>query len=73
MKNIVEDIALMCQSEVSKLAQPSIKGLGGASSMPHERNSVLCALIKVATLRMHGQLSIISNNTEQHFERALGQ
>lgn len=73
MENIVEDIALMCQSELDEVAEPAIKGMGGSSSMPHKRNPVLCALIKTATLRMHGHLSVISNTTAQPFERALGQ
>lgn len=73
MENIVEDIALMCQSELNEVAEPAIEGMGGSSSMPHKRNPVLCALIKTATLRMHGHLSVISNTTAQPFERALGQ
>ncbi|WP_201618361.1 lyase family protein [Psychrobacter urativorans] len=73
MENIVEDIALMCQSELGEVAEPAITGMGGSSSMPHKRNPVLCALIKAATIRMHGHLSVISNTTAQPFERALGQ
>ncbi|KAA0914568.1 lyase family protein [Psychrobacter sp. ANT_WB68] len=73
MENIVEDIALMCQSELGEVAEPAIRGMGGSSSMPHKRNPVLCALIKTATLRMHGHLSVISSTTAQPFERALGQ
>lgn len=73
MENIVEDIALMCQSELSEVSEPAIEGMGGSSSMPHKRNPVLCALIKAATLRMHGHMSVISNTTAQPFERALGQ
>lgn len=73
MENIVEDIALMCQSELGELAEPSIEGMGSSSSMPHKRNPILCALIKTATLRMHGHLSVVSNTTAQPFERALGQ
>lgn len=73
MENIVEDIALMCQSELGEVTEPAIKGMGGSSSMPHKRNPVLCALIKTATLRMHGHLNVISNSTAQPFERALGQ
>lgn len=73
MENIVEDIALMCQSELGEVAEPVIKGMGGSSSMPHKRNPVLCALIKTATLRMHGHLSVISNTTAQPFERGLGE
>ncbi|WP_350561063.1 lyase family protein [Psychrobacter sp. CAL346-MNA-CIBAN-0220] len=73
MENIVEDIALMCQSELGEVAEPAIIGMGESSSMPHKRNPVLCALIKAATLRMHGHLSVISNTTAQPFERGLGQ
>ena len=73
MENIIDDIALLCQSELGEVAEPAIKGMGGSSSMPHKRNPVLCALIKTATLRMHGHLSVISNTTAQPFERALGQ
>lgn len=73
MENIVEDIALMTQSELGEVAEPSIEGMGGSSSMPHKRNPVLCALIRTATLRMHGHMSVISNSTAQPFERALGQ
>jgi len=73
MENIVEDIALMSQSELNEVAEPAIEGMGGSSSMPHKRNPVLCALIKTACLRMHGHLSVISNTTAQPFERALGQ
>lgn len=73
MENIVEDIALMCQSELNEVAEPAIEGMGGSSSMPHKRNPVLCALIKTASLRMHGHLNVISNTTAQPFERALGQ
>lgn len=73
LENIVEDIALMSQSELGELAEPAIEGMGGSSSMPHKHNPVLCALIKTATIRMHGHMSVISNTTAQPFERALGQ
>ena len=73
MENIVEDIALMCQSELGEVSEPATAGMGGSSSMPHKRNPILCALIKAATLRMHGHMSVISNTTAQPFERALGQ
>lgn len=73
MENIVEDIALMSQSELNEVTEPAIEGMGGSSSMPHKRNPVLCALIKTASLRMHGHLNVISNTTAQPFERALGQ
>lgn len=73
IENIVDDIALMSQSELGEVAEPFIEGMGGSSSMPHKRNPVLCALIKTATLRMHGHMNVISNTTAQPFERALGQ
>ena len=73
MENIALDIALMCQSEIGELSEPAIEGMGGSSSMPHKRNPVLCALIKAASIRMHGHLSVISNTTAQPFERSLGQ
>ena len=73
IESIVEDIALMSQSELGEIAEPAIEGMGGSSSMPHKRNPVLCALIKTSALRMHGHLSVISNTTAQPFERALGQ
>lgn len=72
-ENIVEDISLMCQSEIGELAEPPIEGMGGSSSMAHKRNPVLCALIKTAAIRMHGHLSVISNTTAQPFERGLGE
>lgn len=73
MENIALDIALMCQSEIGELSEPAIEGMGGSSSMPHKRNPVLCALIKAASIRMHGHLSVISNTIAQPFERSLGQ
>ncbi|GAA0315477.1 lyase family protein [Psychrobacter aestuarii] len=73
MENIVEDIALMCQSEIGEVSEPAIEGMGGSSSMPHKRNPILCALITAASIRMHGHLSVISNTSAQPFERALGQ
>ncbi|MEN6669034.1 lyase family protein [Psychrobacter sp. B38] len=73
LENIVEDIALMSQSELGELAEPAVEGMGGSSSMPHKHNPVLCALIKAGAIRMHGHMSVISNTTAQPFERALGQ
>ncbi|MDX5376501.1 MAG: adenylosuccinate lyase family protein, partial [Halomonas sp.] len=40
------DIALLTQTEVGEVAEPSAPGMGESSSMPHKRNPVRCAMIR---------------------------
>lgn len=67
------DIALLTQTEVGEVAEPSTPGMGESSSMPHKRNPVRCALIRGAARQIHGHVTVLLNAAAQPLERGLGE
>ncbi len=67
------DVALLTQTEVGEVSEPSAPGMGESSSMPHKRNPVRCAMIRGAARQVHGQATVLFNATAQPLERGLGE
>jgi len=67
------DVALLTQTEVGEVAEPSAPGMGESSSMPHKRNPVRCALIRSAARQVHGHTTVLLNAAAQPLERGLGE
>lgn len=67
------DVALLTQTELGEVAEPTAPGMGESSSMPHKRNPVRCALIRGATRQVHGQVTVLLNAAAQPLERGLGE
>ncbi|SOC52122.1 3-carboxy-cis,cis-muconate cycloisomerase [Chromohalobacter canadensis] len=72
-EKIALDIALLTQTEIGELAEPTEAGVGESSSMPHKRNPVGCARIRAAARQIHAALSVLSNAGAQPLERGLGE
>jgi 3-carboxy-cis,cis-muconate cycloisomerase len=69
---MARDIALMTQSEVAEVAEPSVSGRGGSSSMPQKRNPVGCATVLAAATRLPALVSVLLSAMTQEHERGLG-
>jgi len=69
---IARDIALLAQTEVGELAEPSGDGRGGSSTMPHKRNPVTAAVVLSAAIRVPGLVSTMLSAMTQENERGLG-
>ena len=72
-EKIALDVALLTQTEVGEVAEPSAPGMGESSSMPHKRNPVRSALIRGAARQVHGHTSVLINAAAQPLERGLGE
>ena len=69
---IAKDIALLAQTEIGELAEPSGDGRGGSSTMPHKRNPVTAAVVLSAATRVPGLVSTMLSAMVQEHERGLG-
>jgi 3-carboxy-cis,cis-muconate cycloisomerase len=69
---MARDIALLTQSEVAEVAEPSAPGRGGSSSMPQKRNPVGCATVLAAATRVPALVSVMLSAMPQEHERGLG-
>ncbi|MGU3412721.1 3-carboxy-cis,cis-muconate cycloisomerase [Enterobacteriaceae bacterium C34A] len=66
------DFALLMQTEVAEVSEPTAPGRGGSSAMPHKRNPVGCAAILTAVQRAPGLMATLYASQIQQHERALG-
>ncbi|MGL5117288.1 MAG: lyase family protein, partial [Beijerinckiaceae bacterium] len=69
---IARDIALLMQTEVAEVFEPSVPGKGGSSTLPHKRNPVqTTAIIAIAT-RTPGLVATMLSAGMQEHERGVG-
>jgi 3-carboxy-cis,cis-muconate cycloisomerase len=69
---MARDIALLTQSEVAEVAEPSAPGRGASTSMPQKRNPVGCATVLAAATRIPALVSALLSAMTQEHERGLG-
>ena len=69
---IARDISLHSQTEVAEVFEPAAQGRGGSSTMPHKRNSVTCATVLAASLRVPGLVSTMLTAMMHEQQRGLG-
>lgn len=69
---IARDLALLAQTEVGEVEEPTADGRGGSSTMPHKRNPVAAAAVLAAAQRVPGLVATMLAAQVQEHERALG-
>lgn len=69
---IGRDIALLTQTEVAEVAEASVTGRGGSSSMPHKRNPVSAIRCVSAAVKAPGLVATMLAAMPQELERAAG-
>jgi 3-carboxy-cis,cis-muconate cycloisomerase len=69
---MARDISLMMQGEVAEAFEPSGKGRGGSSTMPHKRNPSGCLVALAAAHRVPGLVASFLCSMVQEHERGLG-
>ncbi|WHP06031.1 MULTISPECIES: 3-carboxy-cis,cis-muconate cycloisomerase [Acinetobacter] len=69
---MAKDWSLLMQTEIAEVFEPTAKGRGGSSTMPHKRNPVAAASILAAANRVPALMSSIYQSMVQDHERALG-
>lgn len=69
---MARDISLQMQTEVGEVFEPSERGRGGSSTMPHKRNPITCAVVLAAADRVPGLTGIMLAAMPQEHERSLG-
>lgn len=66
------DLALLAQTEVGEVTEPTAAGRGTSSSMPHKRNPVAAATAVAAAVQAPGLVATMLSAMPQEHERALG-
>ncbi|MFW1809110.1 3-carboxy-cis,cis-muconate cycloisomerase [Acinetobacter ursingii] len=69
---MARDWSLMMQTEIAEVFEPTAKGRGGSSTMPHKRNPVAAASVLAAANRVPALISSIYQSMVQEHERSLG-
>lgn len=69
---IARDISLHAQTEVAELAEPTIPGRGGSSTLPHKRNPITCSVVLAASACVPGLVSTMLSSMPQEHQRGLG-
>ena len=70
---IARDVSLLMQPEVGEVAEPSGKGRGGSSAMPHKRNPVASLAALEAAQRAPALAATLLAQLAPEHERGLGQ
>lgn len=69
---MAKDWSLLMQTEIAEVFEPTAKGRGGSSTMPHKRNPVAAASILAAANRVPALMASVFQSMVQEHERALG-
>ena len=69
---MARDWSLMMQTEIAEVFEPTAKGRGGSSTMPHKRNPVAAASILAAANRVPVLMASLYQSMVQEHERSLG-
>jgi 3-carboxy-cis,cis-muconate cycloisomerase len=69
LAKIATDIMLMAQTEVGEVSEPTTKGRGVSSAMPHKRNPILSQQVIVAARLTRAQVSSMLEAMVQDHER----
>ncbi|KRW73868.1 3-carboxy-cis,cis-muconate cycloisomerase [Pseudomonas sp. TTU2014-066ASC] len=69
---IGRDLSLLMQTDVGEVLEPSARGKGGSSTMPHKRNPVGSAVMIAAAIRAPGLVATLLAAMPQEHERSLG-
>jgi 3-carboxy-cis,cis-muconate cycloisomerase len=69
LAKIATDIMLMAQTEVGEVSEPTTKGRGVSSTMPHKRNPILSQHVIVAARLTRAQVSSMLEAMVQDHER----
>jgi len=69
---IARDIALLMQTEVAEVFEPSAPGKGGSSTLPHKRNPVQTTAIIAVAMRTPGLVATMLAAGLQEHERGVG-
>ncbi len=69
---IARDIALLMQTEVAEVFEPSAPGKGGSSTLPHKRNPVQSVAIIAIATRTPGLVATMLSAGLQEHERGIG-
>ncbi|MCH7382725.1 3-carboxy-cis,cis-muconate cycloisomerase [Acinetobacter dispersus] len=69
---MAKDWSLLMQTEIAEVFEPTAKGRGGSSTMPHKRNPVAAASILAAANRVPALMASVYQSMVQEHERALG-
>ncbi len=72
MGKISRDIALLMQTEVAEVFEPSAPGKGGSSTLPHKRNPVQSVAIIAIAMRTPGLVATMLSAGLQEHERGVG-
>ncbi|HEY6489230.1 MAG: 3-carboxy-cis,cis-muconate cycloisomerase [Terracidiphilus sp.] len=67
-----KDIALLMQTEVAEVAEPTAEGRGGSSTMPHKHNPIASAVLLAAATRVPSLVATLLHAMLQEHERGLG-
>ncbi len=69
---IARDVALLMQTEVAEVFEPSAPGKGGSSTLPHKRNPVQSVAIIAIAARTPGLVATMLSAGLQEHERGVG-
>lgn len=72
MGKIALDVALLMQTEVAEVSEPSGPGRGGSSTLPQKRNPVGAAAVNACARGVNGQVAVLLAAMGQDHERAAG-